>query len=258
MGAIVEGHYFRKQFGCKSGIIAWSHRSRFLMGVKLIGPSVPRLLDYGCGDGTFLVLAADRFQEGFGADLAVDQIEDCRKRLASLTHLKFGALSELSQVGSGFDIVMCMETLEHCTAPVVEKILDDFARLALPTGRIIISVPIEIGPTFFLKWAVRKVAGWRKLSDYRHYERYSFGDAFKMIFANRNTVVKRPIYGPPESPSHSHYGFNWRALREVIRGRFEIEQTRFSPLGFLGGWVSSQVWFVCRPPAEGEKATAPK
>jgi hypothetical protein len=67
-----------------------------------------------------------------------------------------------------------------------------------------------------------------------------------MIFASGSTKLTRPVYGGLESPHHSHYGFNWRALRERVREHFLVERTLASPLGWLGGWVSSQAWFVCR------------
>lgn len=256
MDAVTEGHYYRKQLGCKSSIIAWSHRSRFLVGLRLIGPTVPRLLDYGCGDGTFLALAADRLQEGCGADIAANQVEDCRNRLSSLGNLHFYTIGELDESHNHkYDVVTCMETLEHCTAPIVEVVLRDLVRLVAPGGKVVISVPIEIGPTFVFKSIVRKLAALRGLSDYRYYERYKFGDALRMLFAGPRTKLDRPVYGGPESPSHSHYGFNWRSLRERVRAHLTIERTHFSPLGFLGGWVSSQAWFVCRPRVSGEVPT---
>jgi hypothetical protein len=49
------------------------------------------------------------------------------------------------------------------------------------------------------------------------------------------------------SPYHSHYGFNWRTLRETVREHLVVESTHFSPLGFTRGLASSQAWFVCRP-----------
>jgi SAM-dependent methyltransferase len=248
LDAAADGHYYRKQLGCKSSVIAWSHRSRFRMGLRLVGPSPRRLLDYGCGDGTFLAMAADRIQAGCGADIAPDQIKDCQQRLAGLTNLRFCTIGELDgSHDATYDVVTCMETLEHCTAPVVEIVLRDLARLVAPDGRVVISVPIEIGPAFVLKYALRKAAAWRGLSDYRHYESYSVRNALRMVFAGKNTVVERPVYGPPDAPSHSHYGFNWRALRERVRAHLVVEHTRFSPLGFLGGLLSSQAWFVCRP-----------
>jgi len=247
--AAAEGHYYRKQLGCGSGIIAWSHGARFRMALRLLGPSPGRVLDYGCGDGTFLAMAADRIREGCGADIAADQIADCATRLASYPNLRFCTVSELAAGpgAGGYDVVTCMETLEHCTSAMAETVLGDLARLVSPQGRVIISVPIETGPPFLIKTVLRRLAAWRGLSDYRHYERYPLGDALRMLFAGRHTGVERPVYGPPEAPFHSHYGFNWRAMRERVRAGFVVERTLFSPLGLLGGWASSQAWFVCRP-----------
>ena len=248
---VAQGHYYRKLLECKSGVIAWSHRSRFRVGLELVG-SPRTLLDYGCGDGTFLAMAADRIQSACGADIAVEQIEDCRTRLASFTNLQFCTIPDLAQPSHdrAYEVVTCMETLEHCTPPIVDVVLRDLARLTAPGGRIVISVPIETGPTFLLKLAVRKAAAWRGLSDYRHYETYTPGDAVRMIFAGRTTAIKRPVYGVPDAPSHSHYGFNWRALRDQVLRYLTIEGARFSPLGFTRGWASSQAWFVCRPRVE--------
>jgi SAM-dependent methyltransferase len=248
---VADGHYYRKLLGCKSGIIAWSHRSRFETGLRLI-ESPRTLLDYGCGDGTFLGMAADRIHAGCGADIAVEQIEDCRTRLRSFTNLRFCAIADLADPSHhhAYDVVTCMETLEHCTSPIAEVVLRDLCRLAAPAGRVIISVPIETGSTFLLKLAVRKAAAWRGLSDYRHYETYPLGDALRMICARRSTSVHRPVYGQPDSPSHSHYGFNWRALRERVSSHLVIDRTLFTPLGFSRGWASSQAWFVCRPRIE--------
>lgn len=243
------GHYWRKQLGCKSGIIAWSHGARFRTGLRLAGLPAGRVLDYGCGDGTFLAMAAERIREGVGADIASDAIADCRTRLEAYRNLRFCAVRELDAAHDGtYDVVLCMETLEHCTPPTVEAVLRDLARLARPGGRIVISVPIETGPTFLLKLVVRRIAGWRGLGDYRYYEKYGARDALRMLFAGRRAAVERPVYGGPDAPGHTHYGFNWRALREVVRARLTLERTLFSPLGFLGGWISSQAWFVCRRP----------
>jgi SAM-dependent methyltransferase len=249
LGAIAWGHYYRDQLGCKSGVIAWSHRSRFRMGLRLIGPSPGRLLDYGCGDGTFLAMAADRIREGWGTDVSPEEIADCGRRLGAMTNLHFSRVAEMAggSHDAAYDVVTCMETLEHCTAPDVEKVLKDLGRLASPGGRIIISVPIETGPSFLLKLAFRRAVVWRGVDAYRVYEPYTPRNAVRMLLAGPNTVVERPVYGGPDSPSHSHYGFNWRVLRERVRANLIVERTVFSPLGFLGGWLSSQAWFVCRP-----------
>jgi SAM-dependent methyltransferase len=248
--AMLEGHYARKQLGCKSWIISWSHGARFRTAARLVGTHPgDKLLDYGCGDGTFLGLVADKFAACVGTDVAADQIEDCTKRFQAVQNLRFCMVSQLAEPGhaAGYRVVTCMETLEHCTEPVVDEVLKDLNRLAAPDGTIVISVPVEIGPTFLFKYVIRKIAAWRGLGDYRYYESYSLRNGLRMLFASSRTDVSRPVYGRPGEEYHSHYGFNWRRLRRQVSQALIVERTLFSPLGLLGGWVSSQAWFVCRP-----------
>ncbi len=247
--ALEQGHYYQKQLGCDSSVIAWTHRARFEVGLGLIGTSPATLLDYGCGDGTFMAMAADRIGSGWGADIDAGQVDEARRRLAGFTNLQFSTIAELAAPlhASAYDVVTCMETLEHCTDEVVQIVLRDLARLVTPNGRVVISVPIETGPTFLLKFLVRRAAAWRGLSDYRFYESYSAGNALRMIFAGRGRPFPRPVYTDTGSPYHSHYGFNWKVLRERVREHLQVEATHFSPLGFSRGLASSQAWFVCRP-----------
>lgn len=115
-----------------------------------------------------------------------------------------------------YDFVTCMETLEHCVSSTVEFILSDMAKLVAPTGKTLLSVPIEIGPTFVIKAVVRWLAAMRGLSQYHDYEKYSLGNTAKMIFSTSKTDVPRPVDTMTGEPTHSHYGFNWRALRNRV------------------------------------------
>lgn len=252
---MVGGVYYEKQINCRSAVISWSHKARFEMARRLIGHGrIGRLLDYGCGDGTFVASVAGRANEAVGVEIADDLIQDCSTRFAEIPNLRFCHVTQLSTPAhdGAYDVVTCMETLEHCTDPAIERVLTDLVRLCAPNGHVLISVPIETGPSFLLKAAVRTVAAWRGLSDYCYYERYSVRDALRMISAGSKTTVGRPVYGPPGAEFHSHYGFNWRQLRERVRSVLRVERTCFSPLAWLGGMASSQAWFVCRPGAANE------
>lgn len=244
MKQITRGHYYRKQLECQSSVIAWSHRSRFETAARLIGQG-QRLLDYGCGDGTFLAMIAPRFAQVVGVDIDQYQIEDCKERLSAIDNARFGLTSALQSTDQTFDRIVCMETLEHCPELAVDAVLQDIQRLCQPQGKIIISVPIETGLTFLIKLVFRTLAAWRGLSEYSYYESYSLPNALRMIFATEKTIVERPVYGLPEMPQHSHYGFNWKRCRLQIEQYFTIEKVCFSPVNRWNGMVSSQVWFIC-------------
>ena len=249
---VKDGHYALKQLRCRSRVIAWGHTARFRTALGLAGTRTGSLLDYGCGDGTFLGMVAHRWTHCVGTDLAAEQLDNCRQRFTDVPNVRFLTTDALAapEHRYAYELVMCMETLEHCPPPAVEIVLGDLARCVRPDGRVIISVPVETGPAFILKYVVRTLAAWRGLSDYRSYERYSVRDALRMILATRRTTISRPIYGASDVPFHSHYGFNWRLLRDRVETQFIIDRVLFSPITLPGGWLASQAWLVCSPRVE--------
>ncbi|HKX30413.1 MAG TPA: class I SAM-dependent methyltransferase [Blastocatellia bacterium] len=252
---LLGGSYAQKQIFCKDRIVVWSHTSRYRLGKKLVAPYARgRLLDYGCGDGTFLALVQDLFPEAVGADVDPGQTADCVKRHSGISRQTFVLTEELAGADhtASYDVVACMEVLEHCTEDQVVKVTADLRRLVAPVGAVIISVPIEIGLSLIGKQVVRTLAGWRNLGDYRYLEHYTLRELWKMVFAGAETAIARPVYRADFAPNgpnsfHGHKGFNWRRLRTVLERSFIIRQMHFSPLGWLGGHLSSQVWFVCNP-----------
>lgn len=251
---IRSGTYARKQLLCKDRIVAWSHGRRFRVAQQLAqNYAGGKLLDYGCGDGTFLALVKDYFAEALGADVDPKQIADCRARFGTVPGLSFVLTQELAEDrhNGAYQLVVCMEVLEHCLEAQREEVLNDLHRLVAADGRVIISVPIETGPSLLGKQVVRALAGWRGLGDYKYRERFTFTELWKMVFAGERTTIERPVYqgnfGPDRPHAfHGHKGFNWRASRVRLREQFEICQTLFSPLGWTGGYLSSQAWFVCK------------
>lgn len=248
------GHYARKQIFSKNGIIAWSHRRRFALARELASAAAGgSLLDYGCGDGTFIALAHDLFRETAGTDADLDQLRECRRRLNGMNGVQFASLDELrepSRTGY-YDAVMCMEVLEHCPGDIQPQVLADLARLVRPDGVVVISVPIEIGPTLAVKQAVRAGAAATGLIEYEDRERYRLAEFMRMLLARDGSQIERratiAINAEGETVRyHGHKGFNWRVLKRLIEQTFVIERRHYSPLPLTGPLLNSQVWFVCR------------
>ena len=168
--ALKDGHYATKQIFCKDHLIAWSHRRRFETGLELAARfKGRRILDYGCGDGTFLALlmsGSSAPAEALGVEIDEAQVTDCRSRLGSRPGLRFDLIASLdhdSQQGR-YDGVVCMEVLEHAAA--LGTVIDRMWRVLAPSGTLIVSVPVETGLPLLLKQAARRVAGWRGIGDY--------------------------------------------------------------------------------------------
>lgn len=244
----VEGHYAKKQLGSKSRLIAWSHGSRFKYAQELVALSPGgTILDYGCGDGTFLLQVREMFCKAIGADIDASQIADCRDRLSAHADLSFVVTPELSVYESAFDTVVCMEVLEHCLPDVRGQVISDLERLVTDDGHVIVSVPIETGPSLAIKQMARMIAGWRGLGDYKYREKYSVLEFCKMLCARESTAISRPVLSCVAGEYHGHKGFNWRVLRNELSRRFHVLGTHFTPVHRLGAVLNSQVWFICRP-----------
>jgi 2-polyprenyl-3-methyl-5-hydroxy-6-metoxy-1,4-benzoquinol methylase len=246
------GHYARKQIHCPSRAVAWSHGSRFRLAQRLAAPARGgRLLDYGCGDGTFIALTHGTFSHAVGADVDAAQIADCRQRLGSLEHVEFVLTTALEPPDHtrAYDLVTCMETLEHCTDAERERVIGELARLCAPGGRIVISVPIEIGPALAGKQLFRAMAAWRGHGDYHHRETYTLRELAAAVLGRPR--LARPVYRA-DTPFGAveycgHKGFDWRLLERDLRRVLRVERRLFTPMPLLKGMLNSQVWFVCRP-----------
>lgn len=112
-----------------------SNRERFNDITALIPDSVKSILDVGCGNGSFLnyLSSPGKFHRLTGIDLSDEALKYVR------TEKVKGKSSELPFTDKEFDLVMCLEVLEHLSVEDYELTLNEIMRV----GRqfIIISVP---------------------------------------------------------------------------------------------------------------------
>jgi 2-polyprenyl-3-methyl-5-hydroxy-6-metoxy-1,4-benzoquinol methylase len=248
--AVAEGHYARKQLLCSNRLIAWSHRRRYATALELGGRFAGQtVLDYGCGDGTFLAMLMRSERppaHAVGAELSAEIVRDCRDRFREVRELEFVLSAGLRKAHpGGFDAIVAMEVLEHVTEP--GAMLDLFAELLIPGGELLVSVPVEIGPPVLIKQSVRRIAGWCGHSGYRETSRYRLKEMAASLFAGERQHIARPVYGSGQGePWHDHKGFNWKVLRNEIGSRFTLDQVITSPIRWLPPLLSSQVWFIAR------------
>ncbi len=247
----MPGHYAQKQLLSRSTLIAWSHRRRFATGLRLARRFAgQRVVDYGCGDGTFLELlmrgpAAPR--AAVGAEITDELVRDCAARLGQVPGLSFARVETLDRPehAAAYDGVVCMEVLEHVVR--VEEVLDRLVRLLAPGGALIVSVPVETGLALPVKQTVRRIAGWRGIGDYPGTTPYTLRELAAGVFAGRHQHIARPVHRSPDGARfHDHKGFNWKALRHRLRHRVRVERTITSPVRWLPPGLASQVWLVAR------------
>ena len=246
-GVIRQGHYASKQLFSKARIISWSHRRRFQIGLQLGSQFAgQRVLDYGCGDGTFLAML---FASGaapamaVGSELERNTVEECQARLGTPS-LRFALVDDLEQTGT-FEAIFCMEVLEHVVEPDV--ILERLERRLAPNGKLLISVPVEIGLPLLFKQTVRHVAGWFHIGDYPGINPYKPAEILAGVFAGPRQHIQRPTDSNEWGLTYpDHKGFNWRAFQGILERRFAIDSILGSPVSWLPPQLGSQVWFILR------------
>lgn len=133
-----------------------------------------------------------------------------------------------------FDVVFCQEVLEHFSPARQNEALARIASIMAHNGRLILSVPVEIGPETLIK----NMARWK------------YRKASKDICSYRNllkSLIGRTIHEARSGDDYlSHMGFYYSDLRALLLGHFVIERTMGSPLIHLPLLANSQVFFVCR------------
>jgi SAM-dependent methyltransferase len=248
MHLLSGGHYARKQLLGNVGLMSWSHKRRFQIALELARQfQGKRILDYGCGDGTFLAMLMSEPSapaEAVGAELYEEDVNECANRLGRIAGLKFTMIDRLPKQDQ-FDAIYCMEVLEHTVnVPAVLHRMND---LLAPRGKLLISVPVETGLPLLLKQVARHVAAMRGMKDYPGSEPYTLREFAASIFAGSRQHIVRPVYpGKNGVRFHDHKGFNWMALRKVIGDSFVIEKLLLSPVCWLPAHLASQVWFELR------------
>jgi SAM-dependent methyltransferase len=249
--ALRDGHYATKQIFCKDRLIAWSHQRRFETGLALARRFAgQKILDYGCGDGTFLALLAagsDAPALAVGAELDGYQVDDCRRRLGDRAGLRFEPISALDdEVHRGaYDGVVCMEVLEHVVD--LTTVIERLWRMLSADGTLLVSVPVETGLPLLLKQAARRIAGWRGIGDYPGTSPYTWAEYRASLVAGSTPHLERPVYGlDARTRFHDHKGFNWMVLRARLAEWFEIQRVVASPIPWLGPHLATQVWFEAR------------
>jgi len=255
--AISRGHYARKQLFSSDSLVAWSHGRRFQTAVAIAGSFAGcRILDYGCGDGTFLALTMMQSEApaiAVGAELQRPSVEECRRRYREEPRLQFVMVRDLETPThrGQYDAVFCMEVLEHVVNvdPEVERL----ESLLAPEGKLVISVPVETGLPLLIKQMVRRVAGWRRVGHYPGTSSYTFAELAASLTAGPSQHITRPVFDSGDGPFHDHKGFNWMAMRDRLSRRFVIEQCLASPISWLGPRLATQVWFIATARGAGPR-----
>jgi SAM-dependent methyltransferase len=140
----------------------WWYRGRRLILLAELGklslPVDARVLDAGCGSGRTL-MELKRFGEASGIELSPEAAEMARDRGG--LDIRIGRLEELPWDAATFDLITCMDVIEH--TPDDRVTLGELRRVSKPGGWLVVTVP-----AYQALWSPHDVAN-------HHYRRYVRG-----------------------------------------------------------------------------------
>ena len=200
-----------------------------------IGPS-GRLADFGCSNGFILSeLRVARFPypgwELWGFDHAVGYIDAARQRqMAGARFEPFDLDGPGDEPPLEFDVVLCLETLEHVGSYRVA--LGKLARATRVGGCLLISVPNEVGVHGALKFFGRKLLMRQTYEGF--FRGRPQGPYVRALFRGEDLEQFRE---PPRHGWGDHLGFDVRRFEEYLHahligtGSFESIEARHPSLG---------------------------
>lgn len=103
-----------------------------------------KVLDYGCGTGYLLNHLLARGLECYGVDSSQQSINEVNAKFANYQNWRPGKIIENFVTpfqNNYFDVITCIETLEHILNEQVYSLLAELKRLIRPGGIVLITTP---------------------------------------------------------------------------------------------------------------------
>lgn len=208
------------------------------------------LLDLGAGNGELAKLLAARFPRGHIVcyEPTPTYRREAEENLSGVPGARVvGELAGLRE--HSFDVVFCLEVLEHLPPRETRSLLADTQRLLKPDGLFVVGVPNEIYLAAFVRGMFRYV---RRYGDFDTQP----GNILRAVIGR--PPVERPLHevNPGYQYHRRHMGFDHRKLRQVLALHFDLVDTYGSPFTWISVGLNFEVYFVCRPMSHQSAAQA--
>ena len=229
----------------------FSHQRRFVEASNLIRKYQFRdnisMLDFGSGDGFFIkYLIEEKFSFNFfayDADPEKKQIAEMKNLFNSSNIKNVKIFNDYKLIDQKFDIISCLETLEHFNQEDQKQLLGQILKLLKPDGIICISVPIEVYFSGFAKMIFRILVG-------QSHENTSFKNIVYTLFGKHILTPDNVASLKVDNLKYmnTHVGFYYFDLINLIKSmNFKIEEIKFSPFPKLRFFLNSQIFLKIKP-----------
>lgn len=126
-------------WGTSSAPDSFTYIENKLLDCFPVGKSL-RIVDLGCGNGYFASLLAERGHDVVALDNSADGIRIASEACPKVTFHCVSVYDDLvGKVGSGYDVVVASEVIEHLFDP--RAFLENARTLLAPAGQLILTTP---------------------------------------------------------------------------------------------------------------------
>lgn len=229
--------YAKQTIANSSWIKKFSHLKRFEVATRLITPSEgTRILDFGTGDGYLLHCLEREAPKAsiWGYEPVESMYTQLSSAIANISDMNIHIVKDLNALNKAqFDVISCCEVLEHFSPQNQKMHLKTMLSHLKSEGKLVISVPLEIGwPSLFKN-------GIRILIKQQHSL-----TSLKTIW---RAFLGKPIARKNDFYINSHLGFNHKDLEQIFDAfSLQIEKKLYSPFPLFYGFLNSQVFYVLK------------
>ncbi len=217
-------------------IVSFSRHYYTFLSREVLKERPKRLLDFGCGDGSFLATLTDKVNERYGIDIDDRVIAQAQNRFPDINFrvLKSEKENRIPFKDNFFDVVTLHHVLEHVNFE--NQVIKEINRVLKPGGLFLLASPYR----GLFTWADTANFRFRFPLIHKYFFKLFLGDElYRIRFVNK---VKEGMYGDCSISRqwHKHY---WETeINQLLGDKFEIlnfsKYSIFSP--FL--LVLTNVW----------------
>lgn len=213
----------------------FAHRSRYGFSLSMIeGRNNINLLDFGCGDGTFLSNAS--YKENTNTYVGFEPyMESIIKEKNIKIYSNWNDIKNVVIKNGKFDVVTCFEVMEHFSEERQKTALENIKEILKEDGNLIISVPIEKGLPVIPKNLRRIVISYKG-----NEKIYTFKNIVYSLFGIKSESLNSIRIG---NDYLSHMGFYFTDLEALLKKYFKIESINYSPFPIFPYFFNSQVFY---------------
>jgi 2-polyprenyl-3-methyl-5-hydroxy-6-metoxy-1,4-benzoquinol methylase len=229
--------YANQTINNSSLIKRFTHLKRFEVTKKILyNYEYKTLLDFGAGDGFLIKYLANYFPDKmfYGFDPLNFMYEELTSTFKKSKLNNVTITDNLKSLANKkFDIVCCMEVLEHFSKSNQIHRLTEIKSLVKNDGIILVSVPLETGLSSLFKNIIRRMLSQQQ-------EDSSLKNIMKSFFSSK-------IERNKDGYIYTHIGFNHKHLESVFYSEgLKIIKKKFSPVPLLYGILNSQVFYILK------------